>query len=299
MNSTNAIHSSREDFDARSSIISPTRSKPRKASTCAATGLALQRLRKLRKGQDRAVVWLRRPRSPSRSSPARMEGAATTPLHLVETSRRSDLEKLVADLVNRTFEPCKKRSRTPVRPPGHCRGRAGRRSDRLPRWREVVNEFFGKSRTPGQPTKWCDGRGDPGRRAAGRRQGRAAARRDSAVAGIETLGGVFTRDRPQHHHPTKKSQVFSTADDNQMRSPSESSRVSARWPPTIRCWASSTWSAFPRRRAACRISKSRSTSNANGIVNVSGQDKAPAGTQIRIQRRRPQGRRHRQDGQGG
>src|SRR6266581_3404303 len=39
---------------------------------------------------------------------ARMEGGTTTPLHLVETISRADLEKLVEDLVERTMDPCKK-----------------------------------------------------------------------------------------------------------------------------------------------------------------------------------------------
>ena len=37
-----------------------------------------------------------------------MEGGATTPLHLVETISRADLEKMVEDLIERTIEPCKK-----------------------------------------------------------------------------------------------------------------------------------------------------------------------------------------------
>jgi len=51
---------------------------------------------------------------------------------------------------------------------------------------------------------------------AGDRQRRAAARRDPAVAASRTLGGVFTRIIDRNTTiPTKKSQVFSTAEDNQ------------------------------------------------------------------------------------
>ena len=58
--------------------------------------LALQRLKEAcGKGQDRAVVGGRRPKSTCPSSPRGCEGGATTPLHLVETLTRSDLEKLV------------------------------------------------------------------------------------------------------------------------------------------------------------------------------------------------------------
>ena len=38
----------------------------------------------------------------------RMEGGSSTPLHLVETITRADLEKLVEDLIKRTLDPCKK-----------------------------------------------------------------------------------------------------------------------------------------------------------------------------------------------
>ena len=36
-----------------------------------------------------------------------MEGGATTPLQLVETVTRAKLEKMVAELIQRTLEPCK------------------------------------------------------------------------------------------------------------------------------------------------------------------------------------------------
>ncbi len=59
--------------------------------------------------------------------------------------------------------------------------------------------------------------------------------------GIETLGGVFTRliDR-NTTIPTKKSQTFSTADDNQQAVTIKVYRANARWQPTTSCWATST-----------------------------------------------------------
>src|SRR5690606_37340572 len=76
---------------------------------------------------------------------ARMEGGSTTPLHLVETVTRADLEKMVADLIDRTKEPMKK-----------ALADAGLTASdiadvvlvggmtRMPKVREAVKEFFGK-----------------------------------------------------------------------------------------------------------------------------------------------------------
>ena len=90
--------------------------------------------------------------------------------------------------------------------------------------------------------------------------------------GIETVGGVFTRLIERNTTiPTKKSQIFSTAADGQTsvevhvlqgRPPwrSTCSRASVRWPSTTRPWAGSSSPASRPRPAACRRSRSPSTS---------------------------------------
>ena len=104
----------------------------------------------------------------------------------------------------------------------------------------------------------------PGRCALRRRDaaGPAPARRHAAEPGRRGPG----RDDAQLIErnatiPTKKAEVFSTADDNQAqgRGP-RASRASAPWPRTIAAWAGSSWTAFPRPGAGSRRSRSPSTS---------------------------------------
>ena len=74
--------------------------------------------------------------------------------------------------------------------------------------------------------------------------------------GIETLGGVFTRliDR-NTTIPTNKSQIFSTAEDNQNAVTIRVFQGEREMAPTTRCSASSTSRTSRRPRAACRRSR--------------------------------------------
>ena len=181
--------------------------------------LALQRLKE---AAEKAKIELSSTASTEINLPfitARMEGGSTTPLHLVETITRADLEKMVAGLIERTKEPMKK-----------ALADAGLKAadiddvvlvggmTRMPRVREVVKEFFGKEPHTGVNPDEVVAMGAAIQ--AGVLQGDV---KDVLLLdvtplslGIETLGGVFTRMIDRNTTiPTKKSQVYSTAEDNQ------------------------------------------------------------------------------------
>ena len=144
---------------------------------------------------------------------------ANGPKHLVKTITRSDLEKLVEDLVKRTLEPCKKA----IKDAGVSASEIDEvvlvgGMTRMPRVREVVKDFFGKEPHTGVNPDEVVAIGAAIQ--AGVLQGDV---KDVLLLdvtplslGIETLGGIMTKMIDRNTTiPTKKSQVYSTADDNQ------------------------------------------------------------------------------------
>src|SRR5205809_1574892 len=210
------------------------------------------------------------------------------PKHLTMKLTRAKFEALVDDLIQKTIEPCRKA----LKDASLTAGEIGEvvlvgGMTRMPKIQEVVKQLFGKEPHKGVNPDEVVAIGAAIQ--AGVLQGDV---KDVLLLdvtplslGIETLGGVFTRIIDRNTTiPTKKSQVFSTAEDNQNavtirvfqgeREMAADNKVLGQFdlmgiPPSPR--------GMPQIEVTFDI-------DANGIVNVSAKDKATGKEQqIRIQ----------------
>jgi molecular chaperone DnaK len=273
-----------EDFDKRLIDYMADEFKKEQGIDLRSDKLALQRLKE---AAEKAKIELSSTMQTEVNLPF-ITADQSGPKHLAMKISRAKLEMLVGDLIERTVEPCRKALKDAGLSPGDVDEviLVGGMT-RMPKVVETVKNFFGKEPHKGVNPDEVVAIGAAIQAAVLSGEVKDVLLLDVTPLslGIETLGGVFTRIIDRNTTiPTKKSQVFSTAEDNQgavtirvfqgEREIAAQNKLLGQFdlvgiPPAPR--------GMPQIEVTFDI-------DANGIVNVSAKDKATGKEQqIRIQ----------------
>jgi molecular chaperone DnaK len=273
-----------EDFDMRLVSYLADEFKKEQGIDLRKDKLALQRLKE---AAEKAKIELSSATQTEINLPF-ITADASGPKHLTMKLTRAKFEALVDDLIQKTVEPC----RQALKDAGLSAGEIQEvvlvgGMTRMPKVQEVVKQFFGKEPHKGVNPDEVVAIGAAVQ--AGVLQGDV---KDVLLLdvtplslGIETLGGVFTRLIERNTTiPTKKSQVFSTAEDSQGAVTIRVSQGEREMAADNKLLGQFDLVGIPPAPRGVPQIEVTFDIDANGIVNVSAKDKGTGKEQqIRIQ----------------